>query len=198
MEIQNQFNSLLNAPFLTSTLKLANSKLGENLNCVKVGIVDKVHDDLTVNVKLTHKKTIKQNHDGTKEVREYALIRAKVCFCTPFAVWDIKKGDECVLLFSDRELESWFVTGEVSPVAYPRMHDLTDAIAIFGIRSLPNVISNIPSGLKLFYGANNITLDNTCITATNFKALNGASGSFVSQDNKNITVVNGIITSISE
>lgn len=196
MEIANKFYNALNTPSLSNTIMLANSHLAENLNCIRIGIVDSVYSDMTVSVKLANKKTLKQNHDGTQTVREYALIRAKVCYCTPFATWDIKKGDECVLLFSDREIESWFTTGEVSPIAYPRMHDLTDAVAIFGIRSLPNVF-NVSNGLNLFYGANSINITNTDIQATNFKALNGATGSFVSQDNKTVTVTNGIITSIS-
>lgn len=42
-----------------------------------------------------------------------------------------------------------------------------------------------------------LTVSDEDITATNFKALNGATGSFISQDNKTITVTNGIITGIS-
>ena len=172
MEIQNKFNNAVNTPNLGSVLKLANSSFGENLNCMRIGIVDDVYSDMTVSVKLVNKKTIKQNHDGTQKVREYALLRAKVCYCCPFATWDIKKGDECVLLFSDREVESWFTTGDVSPIAYPRMHDMTDAVAIFGIRSLPNIIS-VTNGLNLFYGSSSIKITKQGIDINGTLTING-------------------------
>lgn len=217
MEIQNKFNNTINKPTLNSVIKFANSSLAEDLNCMKIGIVDSVYDDMTVSVKLANKKTIKTKHNGTQEVREYALIRAKVCYCTPFATWDIKKGDECVLLFSDKEIESWFITGEVQPIAYPRQHDLTDAVAIFGIRSLPKVIEVI-NGLHLFYGGSDLKLENNKITLTsttfdvngltnitgntsitgNLNVSTGASGTFTSVSGKHITVTKGIVTSITQ
>lgn len=70
---------------------------------------------------------------------------------------------ECILLFSDREIESWFINGGNNTQAYPRMHDLTDAIAIVGIRSLPNMIGILTDCLHLFYGNSNLQIKNNNI-----------------------------------
>ena len=44
------------------------------------------------------------------------------------------------------------------------MHDLTDAIAIVGIRSLPKMIEIIRDCLNLFYGESNLKIDGSSIT----------------------------------
>ncbi len=73
--------------------------------------------------------------------------------------------------FNDREVESWFINGNSNPLAYPRMHDITDAIAIVGIRSLPKMISILADCFNLFYGQSNIALseDHINITSPRFK-----------------------------
>lgn len=204
MEINNKFNSMSNTPDLHTAVHTAINSNIQNLNCMRIGIVQEFYpEDLTVSVLIANKKEEKLNFNGTQNVRNYALIRAKVCYCNPFETFPINAGDECILLFSDREIESWFINGEVNPIAYPRMHDLTDAVAIFGIRSLPKMIEIATNCLHLFYASNSIKIGENDITATNFKAMNGASQTdegttFVSQDGKTITVKYGIITGIVE
>lgn len=175
-------------------------------NCMRIGIVQAFYlEDLTVDVLIANKKTINLNNDGTQNVRDFPLIRAKVVYCNPFITCPINLGDECVLLFSDREIESWFINGEVNAEGYPRMHALTDAVAIFGIRSLPKMISILADCLNLFYGTSNIALSSDHINinadtvqASNFHAMNGATGALVDSNGKKLAdVVDGIITEIS-
>lgn len=55
----------------------------------------------------------------------------------------IKPGDECILIFQDADIDSWFQSGGLAnePIT-PRRHNLSDAIAVFGVRSSPRVLSN--------------------------------------------------------
>lgn len=229
----SKFINLNTSPDLTQTLYSVVEKAGKELNCMRVGIIQNFYaDDLTADVLIANKKTINLNSDGTQNVRNYALIRAKVCYCTPYITYPLKAGDECILLFSDREIESWFVNGNVNAEIYPRLHDLTDAVAIVGLRSLPNMIQILSNTLHLFYGGSDIQIQDSSITentttynlnattatnitspvisitgntaqtgnieATNLSAKAAASGLFRSADNKTVTVVNGIITKITE
>lgn len=216
MHQSSKFINLNTSPDLTQTLYSVVEKVGKELNCMRVGIVQAFYpDDLTADVLIANKKTINLNADGTQNVKNYALIRAKVCYCTPFITYPIKKGDECILLFSDREIESWFINGEVNTEGYPRLHDLTDAIAVVGLRSLPNMITILQDALHLFYGnsdiqlkENQININSTLlsivgnttqtgdITATNLNATAAATGTFRTADSKTVTVTNGIITAI--
>ena len=219
----SKFINLNTSPDLTQTLYSVVEKAGKELNCLRVGIIQNFYaDDLTADVLIANKKTINLNSDGTQNVRNYALIRAKVCYCTPYITYPLKAGDECILLFSDREIESWFVNGNVNAEIYPRLHDLTDAIAIVGLRSLPNMISILTNALHLFYGSsdiqileNQININSTLlnivgntaqtgnttqtgtITATSLNATSAANGHFSTADSKTVTVVNGIITKIT-
>jgi hypothetical protein len=55
----------------------------------------------------------------------------------------ITAGDEVLLLFSDMCIDSWWTSGGIQNWNMRRRHDLSDAIAIPGINSVPNVIQNI-------------------------------------------------------
>lgn len=55
----------------------------------------------------------------------------------------IKKGDECIVVFSARCIDNWWATGKISPQFTQRMQDLSDGMAIVGINSIPRVIPNI-------------------------------------------------------
>lgn len=205
MQINSRFNQLSNKPDLTQVVKSATLKNAQELNCVRIGIIKEFYpENLTAKILLANKKTIGVNPDGTQQVRDYAPIIAKVCYCNPFCTFPLTEGMECVVLFSDREIESWFINGDVNPRAYERMHDLTDAIAIVGIRSLPKMIEILADCLNLFYGTSNIALSENLINITadtvqaaNFQAMNGTSGSIVDSQGKTLaTVEHGIITEI--
>lgn len=205
MQIPNSFSQLSNKADIIQVIKNACAQYAQKLNCMRIGIIKEFYpDSLTVKVLIANKKVIGQNPDGTQKVRDYAPIIAKVCYANPFCTFPITEGMECILLFSDREIESWFINGSVNPRGYERMHDLTDAVAIVGIRSLPQMIEILADCLNLFYGSSNIALSENLINITaktvqaaNFQAMNGASGSIVDSQGKTLaTVEHGIITEI--
>lgn len=54
----------------------------------------------------------------------------------------IKKGDECLVIFSDSCIDAWFSYGGIQNQIEKRRHSLSDAICIPGLYSQPNVIPN--------------------------------------------------------
>jgi hypothetical protein len=54
----------------------------------------------------------------------------------------IKSGLECLVLFNDRDLENWQITGGIGAPKTYRMHETTDALCLIGFRSNPNAITN--------------------------------------------------------
>lgn len=205
MQTINRFNQLSATPDLGQTMKLQGLKMASELNCMRIGIIQEFYPEtLTADVLIANKKSLGLNASGTQKVRDFGLIEAKVCYCNPFETFPLKQGDECILLFSDREIESWFINGDVNPEGYTRMHDLTDAVAIVGIRSLPKMINILADCLNLFYGTSNIALSENLINITaqtvqaaNFQAMNGASGNLVDSQGKTLAKVeHGIVTQI--
>jgi hypothetical protein len=62
----------------------------------------------------------------------------------------IQAGDECLILFNDRDIDSWFAKSQVGILKTERTHDFTDAIALVGLGSTKNFISAYdPSALEI-------------------------------------------------
>lgn len=55
----------------------------------------------------------------------------------------IMPGDECLLVFSSRCIDNWFASGGIQPPYEQRMHDLSDAFAIVGLRNLKRKLTNV-------------------------------------------------------
>ena len=55
----------------------------------------------------------------------------------------IKAGDECLVIFSSRCIDSWWQSGGIQVQAELRMHDLSDGFILPGPRSLPHVVPGI-------------------------------------------------------
>lgn len=61
-----------------------------------------------------------------------------------FAItFPVKKGDECIVHFSSRDMSLWWSKGGVQQQDELRMHDLSDGFAFVGPYSKPQVISKI-------------------------------------------------------
>ncbi|HEY1645877.1 MAG TPA: Gp138 family membrane-puncturing spike protein [Candidatus Saccharimonadales bacterium] len=54
----------------------------------------------------------------------------------------ITRGTECLLIFNDMCIDGWWQNGQIAPQFDRRRHDLSDAMALFGPWSQPNVLSN--------------------------------------------------------
>jgi hypothetical protein len=55
----------------------------------------------------------------------------------------VRPGDECLVIFSERNIDNWFARGGVQQPGDYRMHDLNDCFVLVGTRSQPNVLSNV-------------------------------------------------------
>ena len=61
-----------------------------------------------------------------------------------FAItFPVKKGDECLVSFSARCIDSWWQSGGVQAPLEARMHDLSDGFAILGPTSQPKKLSDV-------------------------------------------------------
>lgn len=215
------FNQLTSKTTLFNVLEALKQNINYNLNCVKVATVDTFYpDNLTVSCRVANKRVLGIKPDGNQVLQDYPLIYAKVHFFgwgDVGATYPITPGMEGILLFNDRELETWFITGQSGNLAYDRCHNLSDAIFICGVHSVPNMITLVTDCLNFFYkttyiqlletGINmngditqtgNITSSGT-VTGASLIDTSAATGTFKSGDDpqKTIVVENGIIKGIS-
>ena len=54
----------------------------------------------------------------------------------------IAKGDECLLLFNDRDIDNWHQGSTSSANATARLHSFSDAIALVGVNSAPHAVTS--------------------------------------------------------
>ena len=54
----------------------------------------------------------------------------------------IKKGDECLIVFGDSCIDSWWQNGDVQNPIDSRRHDLSDGFALVGFKSQKNKLEN--------------------------------------------------------
>lgn len=55
----------------------------------------------------------------------------------------IKAGDECLIVFASRCIDTWWQSGSAQPPIDVRMHDLSDGFALVGVRSLQRLIPSL-------------------------------------------------------
>ena len=172
------FTSLRNDPDLMSTLKSFEGSLKYNIiNCCRIGLVDSYNKETRVaKVLIANKLTTGQDDNGVPITQNYAPIYAKVLF---FGWKDIEithpviEGSEGILLFNDREIESWYINGNVNNLAYDRAHDKTDAIFISGLLSLPNMVATLQDCLNLKYNTKNMQISENNSTINGDTIING-------------------------
>lgn len=104
----------------------------------------------------------------------------------------ITAGDEVLLVFNDLCIDAWWASGGIQNWNVRRRHDLSDAVAIPGLNSVPNVIPDIATDaaelrskdgaikvqvkgdkVSLIAGSNKIELSATEIAFTGTLKFNG-------------------------
>lgn len=154
------YNYILPNSELTQLTNSLKENINKELNCCKVAkIIEFNPIDFTVKCKIMNKKLMGINKDGSQKLNDYPIVYARlhnIGYGNVGITHHIQEGQEGILLFNDRELETWFLTGDTGLLKYDRMHDLTDALFICGFHSVPNVplIQYIEECLHLYYGIN--------------------------------------------
>jgi hypothetical protein len=54
----------------------------------------------------------------------------------------IASGDTCLVLFNDRDIDTWFASGNIAPPTTRRMHSLSDGLVLVGFRHSANPVPN--------------------------------------------------------
>lgn len=127
----------------------------------------------TLEVQPAIKSTIRKA-DGKQERVQLPLIKdAPVAFPQGGGftmTFPMTKGDEAIAIFSSRSIDQWHQSGGIQQQVSARMHDLSDALIIPGVRSKPRKLTPAPSTtstelrsddgtIKITMGANLILLD---------------------------------------
>ena len=98
----------------------------------------------TANVQPTIKGIVRQQDGTFSELQMPLLLDCPVVFPAGGGVtltFPIKPGDEVLVVFASRCIDSWWALGGVQGQAELRMHDLSDGFVLPGVRSQPRKFS---------------------------------------------------------
>lgn len=135
-----------------------------SINCVKIGTIQEFSPETQrANISVAYKQVKDILEDGTKVYQDYPLLMDCPVITlfggVDFLSMPIQVGDSCLVFFNDNEIDQWATNGTGSPQTF-RMHDLSDGIAIVGIRSLTNSIGRyLAEGIRLSHGEGNSEID---------------------------------------
>jgi hypothetical protein len=125
-------------PQLADLLALVKKDTMMSLNCHAIATVQSVNTaDQLLTATINYDKTY-FNDDGSSYLVKYPIL-----IDCPFIIlggggatltFPITKGDECLILFNDRDIDNWFSGATSGPVASARLHSLSDGIALIGLQ----------------------------------------------------------------
>lgn len=138
-------------PSLKDVLDQLKKDVFLSLNCHHVGTVQSFDaSNQTATVTVNYKKTYFQLNPETGLYGPVLVDYPIMVDCPVIALggaatgltFPIEAGDECLVLFNDRDLDNWFKGGAGAGVATPRLHSFADGVVLVGVRSLGNVLTN--------------------------------------------------------
>ena len=139
---------------LTALLDLMKRDILISTNCHAIAIVQKFDPvKQVVEATMTYKKSFNTPPTFTSTGDKAASVFYKdypVMLDMPAIILSggaahlelpISQGDECLILFNDRDIDNWFSSGQVTALNTSRMHNFSDGIALVGLRSLKKSIT---------------------------------------------------------
>jgi hypothetical protein len=151
-------------PDLCSVLDQMTDNIKSSLNCISIGTIQSFDPtDQTATILLNYKRI---NLYDTDKVTDYQpLVKCPVFILNgggAYITFPIAKGDSCLVLFCDREIDTWFTKGGTNAPQSARVHDLNDGIALIGVKNTGNFISGYyTDGPMMFYKGSYIAIDNS-------------------------------------
>lgn len=127
-------------------------KIGSELRVAAPGIIQSYNAATnTATVQLAIREKVNQMDGTTADTDLPLLLDCPVMMPRGggFALtFPVAAGDECLVVFADACIDSWWQSGGVQNQAEKRRHDLSDGIVIPGLWSQPNKLA-IGEGIRL-------------------------------------------------
>lgn len=146
MDQQNQITN--SNPSLMNLLNLFKKDLLLNFNCHHIGEVQSFDaTKQTAQVTISYKQTYFPSNEKTNAPRlvDYPVLADCPVIClsggTGALTFPIAKGDPCVVLFNDRDIDNWFSGSTTSSPETGRLHSFSDGLVLVGVRNLAGLIT---------------------------------------------------------
>lgn len=178
-------------PSLNDTLDAFKVELFRDLYVMRPGEIQS-YDPATASATVKLKVKEWTDYTGGKSQALPLLADVPVFILQGGGSWiefPIAKGDPCLVFFSDRDIDTWWTSGNETTPNSLRKHDLSDCIAVVGVNPKSNPLA-LTGKTRLFSGPHKLDLVN------NAQALSSLVASLMSNVDDLFTQVNGLITEL--
>lgn len=209
----NQTNLIPQEVGLADLLNIHEKRIKYGLNCHHIGTIEDFNElNQTATVSINYSKTF-LTFDSTAGFSQTTfnypnILQAPVIILgggSGSLTFPIKSGDECLVIFNDRDIDHWFATSDAnSPTDTPRLHSFSDALVLIGVNSFENwivgydtdavALSNDSNFLKIYddeidlvVGDNSIEITEDSIT----QALADGNSTVLSEDGFEVSLAGG-------
>lgn len=145
-QVLNEYNSV--SLTLQDALYSIKRELLLFLNCHHIGQIQEFDSStMTASVSINYVQTYKDptSETGFRNEAYPVLFEVPVILLQGSGVslrFPIKQGDNCLLLFNDRDLGAWVHSGQVKENPTNRLHGYSDAIALVGLNNFQQDVPN--------------------------------------------------------
>ena len=184
--MSDQTNIALNLPRSKPDLKLVFNQVTREimtaLACAQTGTITAFYPatqtaDIQINMAIVLQYLTNADSTNTPVTTQYPPLLGVPVVCLGGGggaiTFPIKAGDTCALIFIDRDLDTWWLSGTTGlPPNSNRLHNLSDAIAIVGLRSQTGSLSSYSTTDTQVYGpagtsGPKVSLDSTKVGISN-------------------------------
>lgn len=156
--------SVIVKPDLTMVLDTLRDNIFKSFNCSRIGIIQSFNPANQTATAQIVDKIYQEKFDGSAiQISDFPLLADCPIFM-PYSnagglTLSVNQGDECIILFNDRDIDNWFESGNVTVPNTARAHNITDGLILVGIKSLLNSIPNYNNNATtLSYGTTQLQL----------------------------------------
>lgn len=141
--------SIKSEPTLQTVIDLLRENIFSSLNCHAIGVI-KSFDASTQRayVEVAYSRKVENKADAQERIDYPALVDVPV-ICLGGGQGSIRfpisEGDNCILLFNDRDIDNFLESDSFNQLASDRKHSFSDAIALVGIRNKANKLTDYTS-----------------------------------------------------
>jgi len=137
-------------PSLKNLFDNSKTDIFQTFNCVKIGtIVSFDSTKRTAEVQISFKRSLTLPIKDELGREQFIVSYPLLVDCPVVTLqggggavaFPISAGDECLIFFSDSNIDAWFDNGGEALPLDGRRHDLSDGIALVGLNSLANTLS---------------------------------------------------------
>ena len=199
-----QQNLLPNDPELKDLLNLFRKSLLLDLNCHHIGKIQVFNPlNQTATVTINYKKTffVADNGAYVPKLVDYPILAECPVIClgggNGALTFPISAGDDCLVLFNDRDLDNWFQGSSSSGVATPRLHAFSDGIVLVGLRSRNDVLVDYDTDGTTLRTVDGLTKIKIASDGSNITTTVGPAMEMVITADGTVSITNGVDELIS-